>query len=59
MNLCTLKKKCISTLKNKLKNKYHVFLMKKKTKKYFGYILRNVRKYKRQKKKQKLNVINK
>ena len=32
--------------------------MKKKTKKYFGYILRNVRKYKRQKKKQ-LKVINK
>jgi hypothetical protein len=58
MNLCTLKKKCILNLKTKIKNKYNVFLMKKKTKKYFGYILRNVRKYKRQKKKQ-LKVINK
>jgi hypothetical protein len=56
MNLCTLKKKCISSLKMKIKTKYNFFLMKKKTKKYFNYILRNIRKYKKQKK-QKLKTI--
>ena len=53
MNLCTLKKKCISTLKMKIKTKYNIYLMKKKTKKYFNYILRNIRKYKKEKKKNK------
>ena len=60
MNLCTLKKKCISTLKMKIKTKYNIYLMKKKTKKYFNYILRNIRKYKKEKKKkQKLKIITK
>jgi hypothetical protein len=47
MTLCTLKKKSLITLKKKLKNKYNFFLMKKKTKKYFGYIVRNLRKHKK------------
>jgi hypothetical protein len=49
MTLCTLKKKCLLTLKKKLKNKYNFFLMKKKTKKYFGYIVRSLRRNKRKK----------
>jgi len=49
MTLCTLKKKCMLNLKKKIKHKYNVFLMKKKTKKYFGYILRNIRKHKKKK----------
>jgi len=47
MKLCTLKKKCIMALKKKINNKYNFFLMKKKTKKYFGYIVRNLRKNKK------------
>lgn len=47
MALCNLKKKCLLTLKKKLKNKYNFVLMKKKTKKYFGYIVRNLRKNKK------------
>jgi hypothetical protein len=47
MTLCTLKKKCLITLKKKLKNKHTFFLLKKKTKKYFGYIVRNLRKNKK------------
>ena len=47
MTLCTLKKKSVSTLKNKLKTKYKIFLMKKKTKKYYRYIFWNLRKKKK------------
>ena len=44
MTLCTLKKKSVSTLKNKLKIKHKIFLIKKKTKKYYRYISWNLRK---------------
>ena len=46
MTLCTLKKKCLINLKKKLKKKHNFFLIKKKTKKYFGYIVRNLKKTK-------------